>query len=296
MGITISRHPKSVIAKNLVSLSAIFFNAFDLRRCEVAKDRASTNTASPSVDEIEKTVNEVALRMIYKLNDTTFRPVFARLMEWSTALPKADKTGRVLRLQSVYGFCHAFFSQLKSVVTSYASYLVDNAVAVLGSISVKKLEERELWRRVLRTLASSFEHDQDGFWQAPAHFNTVAPVLTEQLSHAVGTGTADLQQDLIAALVELGAAIDSQEQQRALNLGILKKLRSEDAAVRLIAVKTEQALTDRIATEWMPQLPEMLPYISELQEDDDEVVERETHRWIVKIEDVLGESLDAMLQ
>jgi U3 small nucleolar RNA-associated protein 10 len=43
-------------------------------------------------------------------------------------------------------------------------------------------------------------------------------------------------------------------------------------------------------------LPEMLPFISELQEDDDDVVENETHRWIVKIEGVLGESLDSMLQ
>ena len=40
----------------------------------------------------------------------------------------------------------------------------------------------------------------------------------------------------------------------------------------------------------------MLPFISELQEDDDETVERETLGWIRKIEDVLGESLTPMLQ
>jgi U3 small nucleolar RNA-associated protein 10 len=55
-------------------------------------------------------------------------------------------------------------------------------------------------------------------------------------------------------------------------------------------------LTDRLGEEWLSMLHEMLPRISELQEDDDEVVERETHRWIVKIEGVLGESLDSMLQ
>jgi U3 small nucleolar RNA-associated protein 10 len=51
-----------------------------------------------------------------------------------------------------------------------------------------------------------------------------------------------------------------------------------------------------LGEEWLSMLPEMLPFISELQEDDDEVVEKETHRWIVKIEGVLGESLDSMLQ
>ena len=66
--------------------------------------------------------------------------------------------------------------------------------------------------------------------------------------------------------------------------------------MRLAAVKCEQELTDRLGEEWLSMLPEMLPFISELQEDDDEVVEKETHRWIVKIEGVLGESLDSMLQ
>jgi U3 small nucleolar RNA-associated protein 10 len=73
-------------------------------------------------------------------------------------------------------------------------------------------------------------------------------------------------------------------------------MRSETASVRLAAVKCEQELTDRLGEEWLSLLPEMLPFISELQEDDDEVVEKETHRWIVKIEGVLGESLDSMLQ
>ena len=40
----------------------------------------------------------------------------------------------------------------------------------------------------------------------------------------------------------------------------------------------------------------MLPFISELQEDDDEAVERETLRWIKRIEEALGERLGPMLQ
>lgn len=40
----------------------------------------------------------------------------------------------------------------------------------------------------------------------------------------------------------------------------------------------------------------MLPFISELQEDDDEAVEGETLQWIRKVEVVLGERLAPMLQ
>lgn len=247
-----------------------------------------------SMLEVEAEVNEVAIKMIYKFNDSTFRPMFASIVEWaSNALPIKDKSGRLLRLQSVYGFMVVFFDNLKSIVTSYATYLLENAVNTLKTVDLKDEKSKELWSRVLRTLVKCFEHDQDDFWQSPSHFSVIAPALSEQFAHGSGL---PLIQELVPAVVELAAAADSTDHHKELNGAILRHLRSENAGIRLAAVKCEQALTDRLGEEWLSMLPEMLPFISELQEDDDEVVERETHRWIVKIEGVLGESLDAMLQ
>lgn len=64
---------------------------------------------------------------------------------------------------------------------------------------------------------------------------------------------------------------------------------------RLAAVRCEQKLTERLGEEWLALLPEMLPFINELLEDDDEKVERETRKWVFSIEEVLGEKLDDML-
>ncbi|KAI1396171.1 hypothetical protein F4819DRAFT_476152 [Hypoxylon fuscum] len=292
LGIALDKHSKTDISKNVAPLSAIFLDAFDLRRVELSKSEVNEDF-SRQMSRIEEAINTVALKMIYKLNDATFRPIFSQLMDWAISLPKKDVIGRSLRLLSVYNFLLTFFGGLKSIVTSYASYIIDSAVDVLSTTSPKKPEERELWRKVVQTLAKCFEHDQDDFWQAPAHFSAVAPILTSQFTHAASINLAD---DLVPAVVELAAAADSQEHQKELNSAILKHLRSEQASVRLAAVKCEQALTNKLGEEWMSMLPEMLPYISELQEDDDDDVERETHRWIVGIEGVLGESLDAMLQ
>lgn len=234
------------------------------------------------------------LKMVYKLNDAAFRPIFVQLVEWTeTGLPKSDKGGRALRRFSMYGFLQVFFENLKSIVTNYATYIVEDSVKILGAADPELAEERQLWSRVLATLARCFEHDQDDFWQAPSHFGAIAPALMSQFLHAP---SVDVVEDLIPATVELAAAADSQAHQKELNSALLKHLRSEQIAVRLAAVKCEQALTDRLGEEWLSMLHEMLPRISELQEDDDEEVERETHRWIVKIETVLGESLDSMLQ
>lgn len=293
LGLAIDKHPKSGITKNITLLQSILTKAFDLRRQEHANGNLD-DEASQKLAGIEASVDEKALKMIYKLNDAAFRPVFMQLVEWSgSGLAKNDKIGRCLRQYSVYGFLETFFNNLKSIVTNYATYVVEDAVKILKAADVKVPEQRALWSRVLSTLEKSFEHDQDDFWQAPAHFDAVCPVLMEQFLHA---GSVDVTEDVIPATVELAAAADSQAHQKELNSALLKHLRSEDTAVRLAAVKCQQALTDRLGEEWLSMLHEMLPRISELQEDDDEVVERETHRWIVKIEGVLGESLDAILQ
>ena len=106
------------------------------------------------------------------------------------------------------------------------------------------------------------------------------------------------------AITELAIATDSPDNYKEMNSSIMKYLRPSTSAVadggdsahtRLAALKTEQALTERLGEEWLTLLPEMLPYISELMEDEDEMVERETRKWVKGIEDILGEKLDDML-
>ncbi|KAL2754630.1 hypothetical protein ACRALDRAFT_1076262 [Sodiomyces alcalophilus JCM 7366] len=295
LSVAINSHSKSVIGKNLGSLSSVFLNALDLRREMQAKGELLTRELE-KIAEVETQLNEAALKMIYKLNDAAFRPVFTQVVEWPSRLGKKDTAGRVARRYSVYKFLDKFFDSLKSIVTSYATYILEDAVATLEGCDMGVAEQRQLWDAVLRTLGRCFEHDQDEFWQAPSHFGGVAGVLTSQLGRADAEAGVDVRESLIPALVELAAAADSQDHQKEINTAVLKQLRAERAAVRLAAVQCQQALTDRLGEEWLASLPEMLPYISELQDDDDEVVERETHRWIVKIEGVLGESLDSMLQ
>lgn len=294
LGVAVEKHSKPVIAKNSGVLADLFISAFDLRR-RIAETSDEQEEIRNMVTSIEASVNESALKMIYKLNDAAFRPIFQQFIEWpGTGLAKSNTTGRACQRLSVYGFLESFFDNLKSIVTSYSTYVLEDAVNILKAAKPKTGDvELQLWNRVLSTLAKCFEHDQDDFWQAPAHFGAIEPVLMAQFLHAPHVNVEEV---LIPATVELAAAADSQTHQKELNASLLKLLRSEQTAVRLAAVKCQQALTDRLGEEWLTMLHEMLPRIGELQDDDDEVVERETHRWIVKIEAVLGESLDSMLQ
>ena len=132
-----------------------------------------------------------------------------------------------------------------------------------------------------------------GFFQAPSHFIPVSNALISQLTYAT---QIPVQPEILPAIVELAVVADSSTHHKEINAAILKHMRSDKAAVRLAAVQCECMLTNRLREEWLALLPEMLPFISELQEDDDDVVEEETSRWIKSIEEILGENLNSMLQ
>lgn len=281
----VQHHKKSVVIKHGQALFGVLLKAFDLRR---------THPDEEDSDEVFNLVDKIALDVVMKLNDATFRPFFIRLVEWTTSeLPKSDYHGRVNRAVSLYSFANLLFEQLKSIVTSYATFVLDDAANWLQGINGEKAEDRSLLDVILETLSSSFRHDQDDFWQAPQHFEAIMRPLLNQLEKAK---VFDVTAQIVPAITELASAAASPEHHKVMNTAIMQYMRHSNAAVRLAAVQCERAITERLNLDWLSLLPEMLPFISELQEDDDEEVERETLRWVRQIEEVTGESLEGMLQ
>lgn len=144
----------------------------------------------------------------------------------------------------------------------------------------------------------------------------ISKPLIAQLAHATNPSSASLViEEVVPAITELAVAADSTDNHKELNTALMKLLRPSPASssssssrllsaksaggenphTRFAALKAEQALTEQLGEEWLALLPEMLPYISELMEDEDESVEREVRKWVKQIENVLGERLDDML-
>jgi U3 small nucleolar RNA-associated protein 10 len=110
--IAVDKHPKSTIAKNIGVLTNILFKAFDLRREQIALgDKAIFE--STAIDEAEVALNDVTIKMIYKLNDSTFRPIFLKFVEWATTGSSKDEQARISRLTTFYKFLEVFFATLQ---------------------------------------------------------------------------------------------------------------------------------------------------------------------------------------
>ncbi|KAL3434204.1 U3 small nucleolar RNA-associated protein 10 [Aspergillus tetrazonus] len=313
ISLSIEKHPKSATMKNLSVLTTILFRAFDLRREQTQSSESAFDASD--LEEIEDLINDVTIKMIYKLNDTTFRPIFIKLVEWATGLPKKDTQGGLARLTTFYRFLQVFFGTLQSIVTGYASYIIESVVSVLETASPSNPNTKSLWLATMRMLRSAFEHDQDEFWQSPSHITKISTPLISHLRHATSTTTGALvATETIPTITELAVAADSTDNHKELNTVLMRFLRPSSASLssgsnkragpglggdnphtRIAALKTEQALTEHLGEDWLALLPEMLPYISELMEDEDEGVEREVRKWVKQIEGVLGERLDDML-
>ncbi|KAI4087894.1 MAG: hypothetical protein LQ344_006478 [Seirophora lacunosa] len=282
---------KSSIGRQIPAFTRLLVKAFDLRRIQFCS-RTEDSYEEKEVEEVEDASNVAAMALVVKVNDKIFRPVFAQLVEWAAT---SSAKARTHRQTTIYSFFLRFFEQFKSIVTNYAILIIEDAANILNKSVLTCEASRLLWIKVIKTLQACFKHDQDesGFWQSPSHFGLISQVLLNQIEQAGETSAAG---EVIFAVTELAVVADSADHHKTVNRAVLQHMRSDIATVRLAAVMCQQSLTARLGEEWLALLPEMLPFISELQEDDDEKVERETLKWIKQSEEVLGESLAPMLQ
>jgi U3 small nucleolar RNA-associated protein 10 len=293
--LAITSRPKSEIIRNASTLFELFLKAFDQQRIIQTSDQEEVDYDDEELERLELIYQEVALMMVMKLSDSTFRPFIVRLSEWATQLPTRDVKGRMLRATSMFNFLASLFAKLKGLVTSYATYALDLATDLLTNTEPGEDDAEELLEAVLIALTQSFEQDDEGFWASPHHFTPISTPLLTLLQKSALSQTADdtdLTDKVQEAIRTLVSTTSAQDQHRTINTALLKMMRHEDGKVRLAAVKTERELCEKMGDEWLGMLPEMLPFVAELMEDDEKEVERAGREWVRFLEGVLGENLD----
>lgn len=123
MRIIIDRQPKSTIVQHLETLGGLFLKMFDLRRIQLSP-LTDYSYGMAEIEVVEDAVNESAISMVYKLNDTMFRPMFSRMLEWTTfPTSKKDVKATSHRQTTWYTFLLKLFGTLKvcSRITTHVS-------------------------------------------------------------------------------------------------------------------------------------------------------------------------------
>ena len=98
------------------------------------------------------------------------------------------------------------------------------------------------------------------------------------------------------AVSAMAASIGKDLQWKPLNLKLLMNFRDKKSCVRMAALKILHKLFVDIGEEYLILLPECLPYLSELLEDDNEEINIYSAEVIRYIENISGETLEDYLQ
>lgn len=248
-----------------------------------------------TVHRIEASFHSVANAYVLKLNDKTFRPLFALLVRW--AFEGEGVTSKsiteVERLTSFYKFFNKLQEHLKSIVTSYFTYFLEPTEKILTRFISEDLEDVNLRRIILNSLTSSFKYDQDEFWQFQSRFELISQVLLGQLINI----NDSIGKYLVKSIAALAKSSSSDEHNKALNQLFISHMKADcKSREKLWAVRSLKVVYEKVGDQWLTLLPQIVPIIAELLEDDEEEVELEVRSGLIKnIEHVLGEPLDRYL-
>lgn len=136
-------------------------------------------------------------------------------------------------------------------------------------------------------LIFSYINVEVDFWQL--HFQDIAPAILDTIVISPSK--------TVPALLELLAIAQSEDNFKSVNSYMLKLMKNdEDTKARVAGTRALADIYGRLGEEWIGLLPETVPVLAEVLEDDDEEVERTVKSLVRNVEKVLGEGeLESML-
>jgi U3 small nucleolar RNA-associated protein 10 len=282
---------KNADRKSVVTTYKIVFryliNVFDARRL-VQIDQEWKLLATDLVVVEEKAVS-VFLKLVLKLNEGTFRPLFLRVCDWAlldlldeeeqdddveNSVNNEQLTARKIVLFKVI---NALLAQLGELVTNYYLNVLDGAVEVLQSVERGSLSNEELWNE--------------------NRIKAVMPSLIGQVTTPTVKSSTSCETLLGDAIASLCQTVPDEVCLKMVNNMLLEKTRSSQIKVKITAIRILDKVwkSKECENSLLNLVPETVPSISELLQESEVVVQEELSSFITTIESVLGEGLDGYL-
>ncbi|KAL5263147.1 hypothetical protein ACHWQZ_G008532 [Mnemiopsis leidyi] len=243
----------------------------------------------------EDTENEIItcfVGLVYKLTEKEFLPLLVQLLEWSD--------GSLERSISFYNLSSQLSDKLQGLFLLFGGSIYVNLVEKLKrckpqeqsheyeSKKMKLTSGSDLATFALKTLYNMLRYDTSNSFITADRFETLLPVLLDLIS------LPDITH-LSPALAQLPVAANSDRLWKQYNFQLLNLSKSLLPAVRQNVVAVYKEFVVKLGQDYSVLLPDSLPFIAELLEDSDPIVEERTHLVVKAIEDITGESIDQYL-
>lgn len=277
------------IQANLPELTSFFLKALQFR--------SSGTTTHEEANEVESHIVKALTNLILKLSESTFRPLYYKIYDW--AIRNEIKTERVI---TFYSLSSGIAECLKGLFVLFASHFLSNAANLLDACNNLKrdslyFEQEEknilLLEYVLKTLYYIFLYDSQKFITKD-RFDVLMQPLVDQIENTLGSEDVIARRAktlLVPCIVQLAVATADDALWKQMNYQILLKMRHTSSSIRLIALESVIEMAKKLGEDFLPLLPETIPFLAELMEDEDENVEKTCKKAVQELEKVLGEPL-----
>uniref|UniRef100_A0A671Q391 HEAT repeat-containing protein 1 n=1 Tax=Sinocyclocheilus anshuiensis TaxID=1608454 RepID=A0A671Q391_9TELE len=288
----ITRMEKDQLNNHQSELTSFFLSALDFRTQHCQGDLKKTG-------EIEGYVIDCLLVMVMKLSEVTFRPLFFKLFDWS----KMDGASKN-RLLTYYRLADSIANKLKGLFVLFAGQLVKPISELLHQLNISHTDDDDednvaksslLLQHVLDCLHKIFLYDTQRFLSKERADALLGP-LVDQLENMLGGDEiykTHITKHLVPCIAQFAVAMGDDSQWKVLNYQILLKTRHSSPKVRFSALVMLLELASKLRENYMVLLPETIPFLAELMEDECEEVEQQVQKVIHEMETILGEPLQS---
>ena len=244
----------------------------------------------------------------------------------SGGLQFADPHGLWRRSVLFYRFVNELAEKLKAIFVPFYRHILDGLVKHLGAAVAEspgdrrgnsksrkrrkgsggeKLDtqhseaattaSRELADHATDAVCKLFLFDSDQEVATESRLLELVEPLASQLDCTFNLDVPDyrarIAETVVPCVSQLAVCGSSYDVWKPLNHALLSRSRSDRPAVRTAALMCVEALFSKLAEEYLVLLPETIPFLAELMEDDDIEVEALVKKLVNRIEDLSGEKL-----
>lgn len=269
-------------------VTEFFLKALDFRVCH-------SSVGEDNISIVETSVISAFVKLILKLSESNFKPLFNKLYDWAFRSGEEHQD----RVITFFILTSHVAEALKSLFVLFAGLIVKDCSVILDKTQVGKhatlyLPEESknaiLLDAVLSTLLSIFTHDVHQF-MTKERFNLLMQHLVDQLENKLVNYESRCRRLVQPCIVQFAASSNDDLQWKNLNYEILLKTRDNDSYVRLVSLECVLLLATKLEDNFLPLLPETVPFLAELLEDENELVEKACHKVVQEMEQLLGEPI-----
>ena len=309
---------KEAIMGHHMQLFKLFVVSFNFRNT-LSRDLYTLD----QITAVENSVLDSFYSFVMKLNEKMFKPLFLKLADWATSDLLLKNGFTALEVENrclvFYRLLDLMLTKLKSIFAPYYSFVFDHAVAKLTENTDATPLNVELWKNVVLSLTKFLTYDNDNAFNQERYDKVLQP-LVDQMDVAVGVSKDDhaeyltrMRTYLVPCFGAMAINLGNDASWKQMNYQVLMKSRCEapevrpqthpvyplegpnsspfSPKIRLISLRILQEFYTRLGEEFLALLPETIPFLAELMEDDDFEVEKLCQNVCQLIQQYLGEDL-----